>query len=79
MVSPFRRGISLPSSVTTASPVRRYQCSDPPSVALEAEALPRIDDDPLDLVVSLVGQDRVVSPGTVIRFHHACLQQSEFS
>ena len=50
-----------------------------PSVALETEALPRIDDDPLDLVVNLVGEDRVVSPGTVIRFHHACLQQSEFS
>mgnify|MGYP001567761401 CR=1 FL=1 len=45
----------------------------PTSVALKAQALPRINADPLDLVVRLIGQNRVVPPRTVIGFHDALL------
>ena len=51
----------------------------PASVALEAQALPRINADPLDLVVRLVGQIRVVPPRTVIGFHDALLKRSSAS
>ncbi len=37
-------------------------------VALEAEPLAGLDDDALDLVVGLVGEDGVVAPGPVIGF-----------
>jgi hypothetical protein len=37
-------------------------------VALKAQSLARIDDDPLDLVVRLIREHLVVAPGTVVFF-----------
>ena len=65
---PARRGSRSP-------PLNEVPVLGPAAVALEAQPLPRIDADPFHLVVGLVGQDRVVPPGTVIRFHIVLLEK----